>query len=762
MHKKTGPSLITAVTALLLALFASCSTVRIIPDGQSRLKQNKIKVLNDKKYPVSGIQPYLKQKPNSYYFFGWNPFLSVYNWSNGKGDGWDRFVKKLGVAPVIYDSSLVESSKRNIYDHLEYNGYYNSSVSDSVYTKNKKTTVTYNITLGKRYPLDKIEYIVNDKSLDSIITYSQRNSAIKKGEYLSEKLLSAEEQRMTEIIRNHGYYAFDRSYFHFEADTFSNKGAANLKIYLKNYRRNENPEDSVPHIKYYFRNVNIISNPNLTDYGIYEDPFDFLVFDTVGINGTNVIFWEKPVMKARVLANTNSIAPGALYSESAIRSTYNRFTSMRFFSSVNIQLDKADSNLVDCGITLSPSKRQGYKINFEMSINSTGLFGVSPEIAYYNKSLFGGGEWFDLSFMGNFQFKFNDPVRSNEFGVSASLSLPKFLFLPNRLFKRTLPRTELSLSYNYQSRPEYTRNIISATYGYTWNVRNRFFYRINPIQINIVKLADLSEAFFESLRDPYLRNSYQNHFDLGLGASFYYTTDASANPKNSYFYLRWQNDIAGNLMSAFNRYMKSDASGHRLVWETPYSQYYRTEVSAVYTWKFGKDNRQAVAARVLAGVGIPYGNSNALPFEKQFWAGGANSLRGWAAKSVGPGMAPADSSFRIPNQTGDFRLEANIEYRFPIVWKFAGGIFVDAGNIWNLRKSSDSESARLGQIKAETFLSSIAVSYGIGLRLDLDFVLMRIDLGMVGFDPRKQSWIHPRDWFRPGTYAVQFGVGYPF
>ena len=296
------------------------------------------------------------------------------------------------------------------------------------------------------------------------------------------------------------------------------------------------------------------------------------------------------------------------------------------------------------------------------------------------------------------------------------------------------------------------------------------FFKINPVQVNIVKLTNLSESFYESLKDPFLKNSYQNHFDFGLGASLYYTTDASPDPKKSYFYLRWQNDIAGNLLSLFNKAFSQNEQGERLIWGSPYSQYYRGEITAVYTWKFGKTNRQALASRLLVGAGTGYGNSIQLPFEKLFWAGGAYSLRAWQARTVGPGYAPEDTTFSIPNQTGDIRLEANLEYRFPLFWSFDGAVFVDAGNVWNVRRSYSeadreeisSAAEQAGVFKFNTFYKHIAADWGIGLRLNLGFALLRLDWGMKIYDPPTDLWMGPGSWFKKGNYGIQFGVGYPF
>lgn len=768
---------------LLLVFAGACSTTKVIPQGESRLKANKIVIENSETYPASDLQPYIKQKPNTYFVFGWNPFLNIYNWSNGKNNGWNRFVKKLGQAPVIFDPNLVESSKRNMDNHLVYLGYYNSTITDTVVTKKKKTTVTYRIRLGKQYYIDQVEYIIRDSALRTKFYVDTARSMIKKGNLLSEKMLEDESQRIAKIFRDQGYYGFTKNYFFFEADTLKQNDSAKLQVRIEDYTRNEYSKDGKPHRVFHFGNVYINPirnyNPFIRAAGRLSDTSDTSAVanssagisgqtpmprpanDTVLFKGINLIYRGKPLLRPNVLAHTNRIKPGSLYDESAVSNTYNRFSNLGLFSSVNIQVNEVDSATVDCSMKLTASDLQGYKINLEVSSNSNGLLGISPKISYFYKNLFRGGELFSISLGGNFQFKFKDKIRSTEFDVSTSLNVPDFLLIPDKLFKNAqqLPHTEISFSYNYQNRPEYTRNIISATYGYTWSRKNRFFYKVNPLQVNIVKLSDISDEFYQSLDNPFLRNSYQNHFDLGLGASLYYTTDASPNPSRSYFYLRWQNDIAGNVLSLFNHLLPENSNGERTIWGSPYSQYYRTEISAVYTWKFGKSNRQALAARLLFGIGSGYGNSLSLPFEKLFWAGGAYSLRGWQARTVGPGNAQLDTTFSIPNQTGDIRLEGNIEYRFPLFWNFDGAVFVDAGNVWNMKQDSGADESKF---KFNNFYKQIALDWGAGLRLNLGFVLLRLDMGIKTYDPSDRLWLGPDRWFKKGNYALQFGVGYPF
>lgn len=719
-------------TGLALLAAFSCSTTRVLQDGEYRLARNNVEVVNDNKFNINEIEPYLKQKANSYFIFGWNPFLNVYNWQTGKGNGWDRFVQKIGVAPVVYDPELVESSIENVTNHLEYLGYYGSTVTAGIDVRRKTVKVNYEVKLGKRYPINEIVFDLPEGEIAADFLADTSNMTVKAGDFLSEDALEAESERMSRHLRDCGFYGFTSNYFSYLADTLTVPGAASLEVSINEYTRNETEKDARPFRK--FR-----------------------------INDVSITYPKSLKIRENVLRRLNTIRPGDIYSETDINTTYSRMSSLRMFNGINIGMTQVDSSLVDCTIDLSQSKLQGFKINLEASINSTGLFGVSPQLSYYHKNIFRGGEWLNLSFMGNFQFMFNRSVRSNEFGVSAGLSFPKFLGLPYRLFKGpAIPRTDINVSYNYQSRPEYTRNIISTSYGYNGSYGGRFFYQVYPIQLNIVRLFDLDASFYNSLAsDPFMRNAYQDHFDMGLGSTFYYTTNSDVNPKTSYFYTRLQFDISGNILSAFKPLMDKDDLGAGMIWNTPFSQYVRAELTVAKTWRFGKGNGQAVAARLLAGAGYAYGNSTALPFEKHFYAGGSNSLRGWQARTVGPGLAPLDRTFLIPNQTGDMKLEANVEYRFHMFWKVEGAAFVDAGNVWTFRESGTEELS--SRITADTFAKSIAANWGVGLRLDLDFLVIRVDMGMKIHDPaREQKWVGPSQWLRNDGYAVHFGVGYPF
>ncbi len=724
--KSRGVIIFLAVLSLVLG---SCSTTRVLQDGEYRLTKNRIKIENDKEFNPNQLNKYLKQNEG----LGWSPFLYVFNWSNGKGKGWDKLVQKIGKEPVVYDPDMVDSSIENIENHLEYLGYYGSDVNSDISVKKKRVTVRYNIHLGKRFPIKDIEYALPQRgSFAESFLKDTASLSVKAGDYLSEMALEAETERSAAKMRNLGYFDFSKNNFFFEADTLTYPGEAVLEMRINEYTRNESPNEADVIRKFHIGDVTFSYPKSLK-------------------------------IKENTLRNLNTIIPGTIYSADEVNNTYSRLSALRVFSSVNIGMTQADTSTVDCNISLAQSKLQGFKVNLEASSNSSGLLGISPQISYYHRNIFHGSEWLNMSFMGNFQFKFNDAVRSNEFGVSAGLSLPRFFPLPYKYFKGAIPRTDINISYNYQDRPEYTRNIISTSFGYTGNVRNSFFYQVYPLQLNVVRLFDLDEDFYDTwANDPFIRNAYQDHFDLGSGGMLYYTTSPQTIPDHTYFYSRLQLDIAGNLLRAFNPLLKKDENGSGMIWETPFSQYVRAELTLGRTWVWGKNGGQSLATRLVAGAGYAYGNSSALPFEKHFYGGGANSLRGWQARTVGPGTSKMDNSFVIPNQTGDMKLEANLEYRFDMFWKVAGAVFADAGNVWTLNYD-EADSLNPAIFRWDTFGESIAANWGVGLRVDFNFLLLRVDMGMKIHDPaREQKWVNPGQWLKRDNYALHFGVGYPF
>ena len=698
-------NLILPVLAGLLA--TGCATQRLA-EGEYRLAGNKIKVVG-KQISSSELTSYLAQKPSA-------SFLGI---------------RRPGTPLVIHDDSQVQTSADNIENHLEYIGYYGSKVTSEVEYQGKKAYVTYFVTPGKRYTIRSIDFeLPEDEEFRQEFETDKPRITIKEGQYLSESALEAETVRSAEFFRNRGYYGFDKSFYFCEADTLSHDGTAALTMAIRDYSRNGSPDEAKPHRKFTIGNVTL-SYPK-----------------------------EVPI-RTYVLEELNVLRPGMPYSERAVNATYSRLSNLSVFNSVNVTMNPVSDNVVDCDINLLNGGVQGFKANLEASVNSTGLFGISPQLNYFHKNFFHGGELLNLGLKGNFQFKTKDKIRSTEFSVSSSLRIPKLIGLPNSLFRGpNLPHTDLSLGFSYQDRPEYKRTMITTSFGYTGNLGRNFFYQFFPFQANIVRLFSVSESFAERLvSDLFLLNAYSDHFDMGMGGMLYYTTDPTPIPKRTYTYGRLSFDLAGNVLSLFNSAMPTNQIGQHTIWQIPYAQYVRGELQLGQTIRFGGGDNQAVAFRFLVGAGYGYGNSTTVPFEKQFYAGGANSMRGWQARALGPGrVQPWTEYFLIPSQTGDFKLEANVEYRFPIVWKLEGALFADAGNVWNLRLADYMEGSNFS-------FDTIAADWGLGLRVNLDFILVRIDLGAKIYEPCRpagEGLIGPDQWFKSGNFALHFGVGYPF
>ena len=438
---------------------------------------------------------------------------------------------------------------------------------------------------------------------------------------------------------------------------------------------------------------------------------------------------ERLKIRHKVLENLNTLRPGDLYNEKEVNTTYTRFASVGMLSGVNVNLEPVSDDQVDCNITLRNSRLQAFRADLEASVNSTGLVGISPQLNYIHKNIFHGGEQLNIGVKGNFQFKPRDPAYSTEVSVTGSIRFPKFIGLPNRIFKGpNIPRTDITMGFVYQDRPEYRRAVIST-------------------QTN-----------------PFLLSAYMDHFDMGVGGMLYYTTDASAVPKTPFHYVRFGFDLSGNLLSLFNPLMPVNEYDEHTIWSTPYSQYVRGELNLGKVFRFGKNDQQAVALHLMAGAGYAYGNSDNMPVEKLFYSGGSMSMRGWQARTLGPGTSQPMTMFSIPSQVGQMKLEANVEYRFPLVWKLEGALFADAGNIWDFPPLWNDYTDDGSYFSFKTFPESLGLDWGLGIRLNLDFILIRVDAGVRLHDPVREEgnrWVPINQWFK-GNYAIHFGVGYPF
>ena len=726
----------------LCVVFTGCSVTRALKDGEYLLRKNKVQV-DDRSFNASELTSYVTQKPNSY-ILGVNPLLSVYNWGGEGKTKFQRFLQSIGNKPVVYDPAQVEKSITGIQNHLQYIGYYGSQVESQVNVKGRKVYVTYYVALGKRYQISAIDYEIPEYG-----TFRQDfeedlpNTSLHEGQYLAESDLEAEAERSSQAFRNKGYYGLTKSYYAFEADTLASDGNARLKFFIRDYALGDTPSAAQEHKKFTLGQV-------------------------------KVSYPERLKIRPSVLENLNTLRPGQLYDEREINTTYTRFASVSMLSGVNVNMTPVSDNQVDCNIVLRNSRLQALKADLEASVNSTGLFGISPQINYYHKNIFHGGERLKVGLKGNFQFKPKDSAYSTEFSLTSAIRFPQFLGLPNRLFKGpNIPNTDVSVSFMYQDRPEYRRTVISTAFTYNGRFGKQLFYQFTPFRLNISRLFNIDENFWLWLlqSNPFLLGAYSDNFDMGVGGTLYYTTNSSAVPMTPYHYVRFGLDLSGNVLSLFNGIMTQNNDGEHTIWNTPYAQYVRAELNTGKVFRFGHNDRHALALHLMAGAAYAYGNSYTIPIEKSFYCGGSTSMRGWQARTLGPGTSAMMTMFSIPSQVGEIKLEANVEYRFPISGKLEGALFADAGNIWDFPRKIDPilsegiESLNDGsEFSFKTLPQSIGLDWGLGLRLNLNFLLIRIDGGIRLHDPARTEgsrWVPIKEWFK-GNYAIHFGVGYPF
>ena len=714
--------MLTAVLAL-----ASCSTTRVLQEGQYRLQSNKVIISDAKGVKTSDISPYIRQTPNSEFLFGWNPLLNIYNWSDGSGSKISKFWEKIGTAPVVFNPALIPDSKENILTRLEYMGYYGSEIHTKIDTVKRRVKVSYFVQPGHQYPIEEITYKMppGNREFSTEFDSDLKNTVIKTGDFLSEMNLETESARSAKYFNNLGYYDFNKTNYFFVVDTLGGKALLNYEI--RDYNRNESPLDARPIEKYRFGNVTISRSADIK-------------------------------FRDNVLKRLNTIHPGSIYDEKTVNTTYNRLAALKLFNGVGVDLAPTDSNTIDCNIRLTESSVTGFKANLELSTNSAGLMGLNPKVSWYHKNIFHGAEWLTIDFSSNFQFKPKSTVKSTELSLASTISIPRFIGLPENLYlDNDIPRTEIKASFSYQDRPEYVRDIWSLSYGYSGSRNRRFFYQFYPFRTNIVEVNNLNEDFLKRIisTNPSLLEMFYDHVDMGIGGMLYYTTNSDIVPKTAYSYVRFNLDLSGNLL----RLLKAQH-----LFGLDYSNYVRGEVNLGHAFRFGPDDRQALATRFVIGAGYGLDASHlSMPYEKMFFVGGASSMRGWQSRSLGPGFYnPSQSGavFQIPSQAADIKIELDMEYRFPLVWKLEGALFAETGNIWELTPKYTQEIFSFG-----TFYKSLAADWGVGLRVNLDFILVRLDLGMKVHDPSQNEgsrWRGPDRWFKDNGCTLHFGVGYPF
>ncbi len=564
------------------------------------------------------------------------------------------------------------------------------------------------------------------------------NQMLKPGMRFTVEALDNERKRISNLLIDDGYFRFNKDFIHFSADTITGSKDIGVTLHLMNYKANSNAPET-PHSRYEIRKINYLSNDS-----------------------------DRIHLRHQVLLNATALKEGSPYSASALQRTYNNFARLQAVKYTNIRFVEApDSGMLDCNIQISTNKPSTISFQPE-GTNTAGDLGAAASLTYTNRNLFRGSEQLSIELRGAYEaitgLEGYQDQNYQEYSIESKLVFPRFVapLLSKNFRRRQTANTEYSVAWDLQNRPEFHRRVFSMAWRYRWaEPRHHLNWRFDLLDLNYVYMPWISETFKRDYlddvdnRNAILRYNYEDIFIMKMGFGLTYSDGVDA--------FRLNVESSGNLLSAFSKALnfKINSQGQRTFINIAYAQYAKADFDYTHLVRF--DDRNVLALHAGIGVAYPYGNSKVLPFEKRYFSGGANSVRGWGVRELGPGGYKGnDGRIDFINQTGDMKLDLNAEYRTPLFWKFEGALFVDAGNIWTLRKYDEQPN---GQFKLDKFYKQIAAAYGMGLRLNFDYFILRFDMGMKAINPAYESgdehWaiIHPK---LSRDFAFHFAVGLPF
>ena len=752
-------------------LLAACSGTKHLPNGEKLYAGAEIKLESaeklNKKLIKTAVEGSVRPAPNSAYF-GVRPKLWLYNLAKEEPKSKiGKWLKKTGEPPVLM-SSVKPSVTAEIIDARLFNmGIFRSFTEYKTVEKKHSAKVIYTSNLHKPYVVKVLDYNISDDSLRNLILAEKDKTLIKPGDDYNLDALKTERMRIDAIVKNKGYFYFNPDYLLFKADTSNVNQDVSFTLTLK---------DSIPVdalTVYHINNVHINQNYSLNERRSRNSQ-DTTMYEDIVFFGRE----ERMAIKPKVLVKSIYLRENDVFSRQNHIITLNRLMSMGNFKLVQVNFaENNDSGpgLLDVNILMTPMPKRTFRAELDLVSKSNNYAGPRMNLSILNRNTFGGAELLNLNLAGSFEAQIGNKeenLYSYSYNPQVELTFPRFL-LPFKVKNSNsfyVPKTSLLLSYNYMKRVNYfDMRTFRFVYGFKWKENIRKEHELNPIDISFTNVGNKSTAFTELLdANPFLKKSYEEQFIAGGSYSFTYNEQMLTGKKlQSYFHLN--SELAGNMFS-----LTKGIFGDKISSENPskvvgsiYSQYAKLSLDGRSYFNFKDKNK--LAMRVFAGIAQPFGNSSIMPYTKQFFSGGPNSIRAFQINSVGPGTFYQDTGKRGFLQLGgDVKLEANAEYRFGIYSFFKGALFVDAGNVWLLK----SNPANTGSpFMFSEFMNQMAVGAGVGIRIDVSFFILRFDLAM---PLRKVPELE--DNFRWVTNEINFGssawrsdnlvlnvaIGYPF
>ncbi|RAI99733.1 outer membrane protein assembly factor BamA [Chitinophaga skermanii] len=787
----------------------SCSNTKYLKDGQSLYVANQFDVKGelttaekqDLRSALSSKSLAIQQPQNK--FLGTRLKVWLYNqkYNENKSNWfWNAVLSPKNLAePVIYDSTRIAESVIRMRSYLENQGYFYATVDYSVNTKRKKTEVDYNVNTGKSFIIDTVTYNIPNPDIARIVESSNKLSLVKKNIPYKGETLSAERDRLMRVIRDSGYYKFNRDYISFVLDTVNKSLLRNsinpfdglFEIFNTNKRIEKPtmdvevnvepaPEDTLNEGEklYYVNKVYVYPDYSLTGQTVSDSAL------SEEVRKYFTMRYHQDIIRPRVLASAILIRPGDKYSIQNYTGTINKLYDLNVWQFVNLQYIETPGtkDSLDAYIYLTPKKKKELGLNFEVTTSSDYFIGSGFNINHRHVNLNRAANQLQIQAKAGVELVRNVghfDVQSIEYGINTAVTLPRFVtpFFHIRQGNRLMAKTRIGAGVNYLRRVDkFDITNISGSFGYEWAQSLNKRWQLTPFNLTYVGVK-LNPNFKATVVDssPYLKRSFEPAFIGGEQFSFIYSNnDVFHKRQNSYF--RVSAEEAGAWLKGINS-LWYDISGKKQNLETltgvKISQFVRLETEFKHYWNYFKSN---VATRFYMGVGIPYGSSDVLPYIRQFTAGGPNSIRAFRLRTLGPGsyVDTSATAQQFPDQTGDMKLEGNVEYRFNLLRMFGGSMYVrgatflDFGNIWMLKTDTTRPGAAF---EFKNLYKDLAIGTGVGLRLDFSFFLVRLDWGIPlkkPYSPTNPSGWYIKDWelnnatWRRNNIIWNIAIGYPF
>lgn len=742
----------------------SCSIKKFIPEGQRLYTGATIEIEADSSITEvdklkERLETVLRPEPNSK-FLGMQPGLYFYYKAQREKPGFiNRFLnKKIGEDPVYQADVNPLEVEDVLLNRLENSGFFYSSSSASFTEDSLEASITYRLKVPKPYKMANFKLDSMPSPIYKDVQELTTSTPLRKTNRFSLNNMKLERQRIDQELKSRGYYNFNPDFFIFEADTnqYNNK---QFDLFMK--LKAEVPKKSL--VPYQIKRINIYPDYDLNDSTQIE------------VNRfKNKNFYQDTVFfKPKYLNKYITLEEGQYFNPKTSKNTARRLSTIGAYKFVNVQYKEIDSSMTDslgaleANIYLSPLTKRALRAELQAVTKSNGFTGPNLALTYSNRNLFQGGETMNISTTVGYETQIasgnNRGLSSLELGLKGELIFPRVIApisIGDDFFKYSIPKTKTSLGLKYLNRSKlYTLLSGSALFGYLWDANKYVTYEVNPISINYTSLSNTTPEFQKILdENPFLQRSFDQQFISGLTLSFTYNGMVDANDPNQFF-LNSTLDVAGNSISLLGK--ENSETGVKEFLGLEYAQYAKADVDFRFHLNFGKTRQQTLATRLFAGYGLPYGNSDVVPFVKQYFSGGPYSVRAFRTRSLGPGVYnednDTDNNGGFFDRTGNIRLEANIEYRFPIVSFFKGAVFADAGNVWNSKPNPTFDG--LDEFSSN-FINELGMGVGFGLRIDVQGFVIRFDLAAPFHDPSLPKG--ERYDFQYDQPVFNFAIGYPF